>query len=263
MSRTIQNVVDLIIAAVPEAPQKDSVDTFKCGDPTQEVTGIVTTFTANMNVLRKAVEQGANLIITHEPTFYEHQDRTYWLADDPIYQAKRDFVEQNKLTIWRFHDYWHMHQRDGIITGMVRALGWDSYQQPDNNALFIMPENTLAQLAAMLKEKLVLPTLRIVGEPQQRCERVALLVGAIGGETQIYLFHYFNADVVICGETVEWQTCEYVRDAIALGYNKALVIVGHAKSEEEGMRYLVEWLQPKVPEIPMTYCAVGDPIRTI
>jgi putative NIF3 family GTP cyclohydrolase 1 type 2 len=263
MPRTIQDVVDLIIAAVPGAPQKDSVDTFKSGDPEQEVTGIVTAFTATMDVLRKAAEQGANLIITHEPTFYEHRDRTYWLAEDPIYQAKRDFIEQHKLVIWRFHDYWHMHQPDGILTGMVRALGWESYQQPDNSALLLMPGMTLAQLMATLKEKLALPALRVVGEPQQPCERVALLVGAIGGEAQIHLFHYLNTDVVICGETVEWQTCEYVRDAIALGYSKALIIVGHAKSEEEGMRYLVEWLQPKVPEIPINYIAVGDPIRTI
>jgi putative NIF3 family GTP cyclohydrolase 1 type 2 len=70
MTRTIQNVIDLIIASVPGAPLEDSVDVFKCGDPAQKVTGIVTTFTANMHVLRKAVDLGANLIITHEPTFY-------------------------------------------------------------------------------------------------------------------------------------------------------------------------------------------------
>lgn len=263
MMRTIQNVIDLLIASVPGAPQEGSVDTLKCGDPSQELSGIVTTFTPSMGVLRKAVQLRANLVITHEPTFYEHRDNSWWLADDPVYQTKHTFIEQNKLAIWRFHDYWHVHQPDGILTGMVKVLGWEAYRQPDNGALVIIPQMTVATLAATLKEKLALTTIRLMGDPQQRCERIGLLVGAMGGEAQIQVFHHWNVDGVICGETVEWQTCEYVRDAIAMGYSKALLIVGHAKSEEEGMRYLAEWLQPKVAEIPVTYLAVGDPIRTL
>lgn len=261
--RTIQNVIDLIIAAVSGAPYEDTVDVLKCGDPAQEVTGIVTTFTATIDVLRKTVELGANLVITHEPTFYEHRDQTEWLADDPVFQAKRAFLEEYKLTVWRFHDSWHRYQLDGIITGMLKALGWEEYQLPDSWARLAIPGMTLARLVATLKEKLALPVVRVVGHPQQSCERIAMLVGAIGGETQIQVFQQWNADVVVCGETSEWQTCEYVRDAISLGLNKALVIVGHAKSEEEGMHYLSSWLQPKVPEIPITYLAVGDPVTML
>src|SRR5215468_6753461 len=110
MKRTIQNVIDVIIASVPGAPRADSVDVLKCGDPAQEATGIVTTFTASIPVLRKAVELGANLVITHEPTFYEHREQTEWMAGDPILQAKRAFIAQHNLAIWRFHDYWHMHE---------------------------------------------------------------------------------------------------------------------------------------------------------
>jgi putative NIF3 family GTP cyclohydrolase 1 type 2 len=90
-----------------------------------------------------------------------------------------------------------------------------------------------------------------------------MLVGSIGGDRQIQAFHQGNLDAVICGETCEWQTCEYVRDAVAMGYNKALVIVGHATSEEEGMRYLATWLQPKVAEVPITFVAAGDPVTTL
>ncbi|GHO49989.1 Nif3-like dinuclear metal center hexameric protein [Ktedonospora formicarum] len=261
--RTIQNVIDLIIAEIPDAPLEDTVDVFKCGDPTQEVTGIVTTFTATMDVLRKTVKLGANLIITHEPTFYEHRERTEWLADDPVFQAKRAFLEEHKLTVWRFHDYWHRHQPDGIITGMLKALAWEKYRLPDTRAMLAIPGMTLANLVAALKEKLALPVVRVVGNPQQSSERIAMLVGSPGGDFQIMAFQQWNADVVICGETSEWQTCEYVRDAIALGHNKALVIIGHAKSEEEGMHYLSSWLQPKVPEVPITYLAIGDPITTL
>jgi putative NIF3 family GTP cyclohydrolase 1 type 2 len=262
MPRTIQNVIDMIMASVPVAPLEQSVDDFKCGDPTQPVTGIVTTFTASMPVLRKAVEIRANLIITHEPTFYEHQEQTEWMGDDPILQAKRAFLAHHQLTIWRFHDYWHRYQSDGILAGMYQTLGWEAYQQPESRGLLVIPGMTLAALVATLKTHLMLNSIRVVGELQQPCERIGMLVGSVGGDRQIQAFHEGNLDVIICGETSEWQTCEYVRDAVALGYHKALVILGHANSEEEGMRYLATWLHPKVAEVPITFVAAGDPITT-
>ena len=48
----------------------DTVDTFKAGDPSTVVTGVVTTSMATLDVLRGAVQAGANLVITAAPTFY-------------------------------------------------------------------------------------------------------------------------------------------------------------------------------------------------
>ncbi len=50
--------------------QEETVDTFKGGNPDMEVTGIATTFLATMEVQKQAKEKGLNLVITHEPTFY-------------------------------------------------------------------------------------------------------------------------------------------------------------------------------------------------
>ena len=52
----------------------DDVDTFKAGDPSTIVTGVVTTSMATLDVLQKAVQAGANLIITAAPTFYSKAD---------------------------------------------------------------------------------------------------------------------------------------------------------------------------------------------
>ena len=51
MKRSIQEVIDTIVAAVPGAPLPESVDTLKTGDPAQPVTGIVTTFMATYAVI--------------------------------------------------------------------------------------------------------------------------------------------------------------------------------------------------------------------
>src|SRR5688572_5552323 len=107
MTLTIQQAIDAIIADVPGAPFPDTVDTVKIGDPTQLLAGIAITFLASYQVIQQAAQLGANLIITHEPTFYGHLDDTDWLKEDPVYAAKRQLIEQHNLVIWRFHDYLH------------------------------------------------------------------------------------------------------------------------------------------------------------
>src|SRR5687768_18188792 len=39
-------------------------------------------------------------------------------------------------------------------------------------------------------------------------------------------------------EVAEWETSEYIRDARAQGLQRSLVVLGHAQSEEPGMRWL-------------------------
>ena len=72
----------------------------------------------------RALELGANFIITHEPTFYNHEDHTGWLEDDPVYRAKRRLLDESGLAVWRFHDQWHMYPGDGIISAVATSLGW-------------------------------------------------------------------------------------------------------------------------------------------
>src|SRR5437868_5610173 len=66
-SLTVQQVIDLILKSIPGAPFKQTVDTIKAGDPSQKVTGIVTTMFATDEVIEKAAKLGANFIIAHEP----------------------------------------------------------------------------------------------------------------------------------------------------------------------------------------------------
>src|SRR5713101_7317261 len=51
-----------------------TVDTFKSGNPETPVTGIAVTMMATLDVLQRATANGQNLIITHEPTFFNHYD---------------------------------------------------------------------------------------------------------------------------------------------------------------------------------------------
>lgn len=258
MKLTIQRAIDIILQAVPGGPLEDTVDTFKSGDPSQEVTGIVTTFLASFDVIQRAVNLGANLIITHEPIYYNHRDEVDWLADDPVYRAKRELLDENNVVVWRFHDYWHRHQPDGILTGMVKALRWEEYVISDKPLVFNIAAVPLQELAFFFKSKLDIGTVRVVGDLGLTCQRVGLLLGAVSGRRQIEFLSHEDVDVLICGEIDEWETSEYVRDAVAEDKNKALIILGHANSEEPGMRWLADWLGTKFPGVSITHLPVGD-----
>jgi hypothetical protein len=69
---TVQQVIDIILKEIPGAPFTKTVDTLKSGDGQQVVAGIVTTMFATVDVIRKTVSLGANFIIAHEPTYYNH-----------------------------------------------------------------------------------------------------------------------------------------------------------------------------------------------
>jgi putative NIF3 family GTP cyclohydrolase 1 type 2 len=263
MQVTIQKVINTILEAVPGAPLKETVDTFKSGDPAREVTGIVTTFLASQEVIQRAIDLGANLIITHEPTYYNHLDEVDWLEGDPVYQAKCRLIEENNVVIWRFHDHWHMHQPDGILTGTVNELGWEDYADAKVSAVYEVPSMSLRDLALLLKEKLGIHTVRVVGDLDMACRRVGLMLGAMGGGAQINFLRQEHLDVIVCGEVREWEITEYVRDAVAQRKRRALIVLGHANSEEAGMRWLVEWLRPRFPDVEITHVGVGDPFHFV
>ena len=71
---TAQEIVDRMKKNIGVDWGSDDVDTFKAGDPSTIVTGVVTTSMATLDVLQKAVQAGANLIITAAPTFYSRAD---------------------------------------------------------------------------------------------------------------------------------------------------------------------------------------------
>ncbi|HJP62083.1 MAG TPA: hypothetical protein VJ844_01510, partial [Mucilaginibacter sp.] len=85
---TVKQIMDMFISQVPGGVKGSTVDTLKSGSPDTVVTGILTTMFATVDIIRKAITLGANFIIAHEPTFYNHADGTDWLKDDDVYQFK-------------------------------------------------------------------------------------------------------------------------------------------------------------------------------
>ncbi|SDU02929.1 Putative GTP cyclohydrolase 1 type 2, NIF3 family [Verrucomicrobium sp. GAS474] len=256
-----RDVVEAILRELPPLPSA-TCDRFQAGDPAWLVTGVAVTFMATRAVLERAVALGANLVITHEPTFYNHHDETEWIGDDPVYRSKASFLREHELILWRCHDGPHLRRPDLIVEGMSRRFGWTLAAGED----FVcdIPPRSLRALAATCRQILRCGPIRVAGELEMLCRRVALLPGAWGGRKQIAFLRRDDVDVVLCGESPEWETCEYVRDAPAAERAKGLIVLGHANSEEPGMERTVEWMRALLPaSLPVFHLPAGDPFRTV
>jgi putative NIF3 family GTP cyclohydrolase 1 type 2 len=240
--------------------QKETVDTFKARNPDAPVTGVAVTMMATMDVLQRASAKGLNFVITHEPTFYAHLDTPEKVPqDDPVWAEKRAFIEKHGLVVWRFHDHWHMRKPDGIEAGNVRALGWEKFQRSDNQYLFVIPERTLKQLAEEVANKLGSPVVRVVGDPEMKITNVGFSPGAAGSPGEIHELEQDDVQVLMVGETREWETVEYAADAVSEGRNKALIVIGHISSEQPGMEECARWLKGFVKEVPVEFVPAKQP----
>jgi len=253
---TVGQIMDMFIKTVPNAPFPNTVDTLKAGSRDIVVTGIVTAMFPTVEVIRKTIAMGANFIICHEPTFYNHTDDVSWLQGDEIYGYKAAMLKAHNIAIWRNHDYIHSIIPDGVTTGVVAKLGWKGYQKGSNT--FTLPEITLSGLISELKQKLDIQQVRYIGDLSKNCKKILLMPGAAGGKAQIEAISKFQPDVLVCGEVSEWETAEYVRDAQQEGRSFALVVTGHIASEEAGSVFMAEWLEQKLTGVKVTHINCGN-----
>ena len=238
-----------------------TVDTFKAGDPSTPVKGIATCMMATFDVLKRAADQGANLIITHEPTFWGHLDSVESMAseNDAVLQAKLAFIKEHNLVIFRFHDHIHQMKPDMIVAGVTRALGWEKFRSADSDLKYVLPETTLGELAADIATKLDIKTLRVTGDPAVKVSRIGFSPGFSGFGKHRRLLQDENVEVLVYGEAYEWETIEYAADAITAGRKKGLITMGHIPSEEAGMKECAAWLKTFVPEVPIHFIPTPEP----
>lgn len=257
---TARDVVERIKRNIGVPWTEPTVDTFKDGDSTTRVTGIAVTMMATFDVLQRAAARGANLVITHEPTFYDHFDKLDGLEaeHDSVTAAKRAFIREHRMVVVRMHDHWHRRKPEPMSTSLSRKLGWDQYRSPESEFLYRLPETTLADLAATIRQRLPAPTLRVVGDAGLRVSRIVVVPGAAGFDRHRQALRQ-GVEVLVIGEAREWETVEYVADAIAAGQKKALIILGHIPSEQDGMEEFARWLGTFVKEVPITFVPAADP----
>jgi putative NIF3 family GTP cyclohydrolase 1 type 2 len=110
-----------------------------------------------------------------------------------------------------------------------------------------------------IETRLQIRTMRIVGPPDLPVKKVVASWGYYTFTPGTVPLARPDVDVLVVGETREWETVEYAQDLMASGRNKALVILGHVVSEQSGMKYCAEWLKGFVSEVPIDFVPAAEP----
>lgn len=269
---TAQQVVERIQKNLGAPWQTETLDGFKAGDPSTQVSGVATTAMATMDVLSRAVQEKINLVITLEPVFFSRTDGQAPAAaptgggrgpagvspEDPVLVAKKDFIRKNGLVVFRFYDHWRNRKPDPFAIGLAQTMGWTNRQAAGDPLRYDLPSTTIGALADSLASRLKARAgIRVVGDPQTQVRRIAMLPGVSPLAATMKALP--DCDLVIAGETREWESVEYAQDAVAAGQKKGLIMLGRVLSEEPGMNVCADWLKKLIPEAPVRWLPAGDP----
>jgi len=239
-------------------PERSTRDTLKIGDPEMEVKGIATTMMATFDMLKRANAAGLNMIITHEDTWWNDRDDIKDVQATELYKKKLDFINQNKLAIWRNHDTTHAQKVDITVTGTLRSIGVKGGENASMRAgILPIPETTLGDFASQAKRLSGFREIRCVGDPKAKVSKVLFGPGYATPRFSL------DTDVVVGGESQEadggFDNVEYVADATSLGMNKGLVMLGHVVSEQNGHEDQAKWLQTFIKGIPIQFVPAEEP----
>jgi putative NIF3 family GTP cyclohydrolase 1 type 2 len=252
-------------------------DTFKYGDPSTPVTGIVFTFQATFDVLKKTVAARKNFVISHERLFWEQLDDIRTLRHDALFEpagsleteglflAKRKYCEENGLVVWRFHNHQHLLKPDPIMAAITARLGWQQYVVPVQGQMigfaYAIPETPLREVARHVAQSIESRDVRVIGDPNLPVRRVG-----IGAHKLIEILKPLQTnDAVLMSEPQDCDAFPYLRDGIALGlpHPKGLIAIPHERFEEWAEQDAPAWLKPLVPEVPIEFISAGQPYWTL
>jgi putative NIF3 family GTP cyclohydrolase 1 type 2 len=259
-------LVDRIVKELGGETVANTADGCKAGDPNGAVSGIATTAMATVDVLRRAVKAKTNLVLSYEPVFFSRADRPATGRgrgpggvdpEDPVYKAKKKFIEDNGLIVYRFHDRWRARRQDDMVAALADALGWKAQAVSGGNGLYDIPPATAEQVVANIRRRLKLNGgLRAVGDRTARVRRVLLYPGSM--MPSVMWTRYTEADLIIAGEVREWENTHFAADLLTAGEKHGLVTIGRVVSEDPGMRLCSAWIQSIVKELPVRHFDAGD-----
>ena len=258
-----REIMEMLFQMDTKSNYNGTADTFKSGDPEKEVKKIGVAMFPSYKLIKEAAEWGAELLVVHEPVYYNHYDQTGHLLENPVYKIKSELIKESGMVICRLHDHMHHAYPDEIALGEMDALGL-AYKHVASpyyavNRFELGEETTAGELLERIKTVLGVKFARLVGSPDNKVKTIAACFGTPG-----HIVDEINedcVDIVLAGEADEWSTCEYIRDMSDVGLNKSMIIMGHCGSERAGMVRIENTLKEyfKSSDVEVKYFECGEP----
>jgi len=242
-----------------------SVDRIIIGNPETKIRKVGTAWMPYFETLKQAVAQGINVLVVHEPIFYDHWDleqatgghlppekqkalEKMFAPYRDITEKKKKWIEDNELVIIRCHDVLDIVKDFGIPFALGQKLGLrneDIIRSKDYYNVYRIEENSALNVAGIIASGLKdfnQPGVAFYGDPDRRVSSVGLGTGCICDPRDYY---ELEPDLFIAiDDTIRtWIQTTYAEDS-----GHPLVVINHGTSEENGMRLLNLFLKKNFPQ---------------
>lgn len=245
---------ELLNLDLPNSEGK-TCDTIKSGNPNDEIKNIGVSMFATVAVIKECIKKNINFLIVHEPVYYNHYDDC---LPNKFAREKQKLIEKSNITILRYHDHPHSIKPDMIYKGQIALMDipgkMEIGKQFGINRYILDEPVTALDLARYLENKLNIKHIKVAG-----CiDRPGKIISCCFGTPGHIIEELENNDFVLTGELCEWGDAETVRDCAQMGYNKAVLVMGHIGSEKGGMMLLSRVISQIHPEIHAEYIECGE-----
>ena len=233
---------------------EDTRDRLIYGDGNAEVKKIAVCWMAYRETILDAHAQGANVVVTHEPTFFADRDLDDELVQDlDVTAEKKALLDETGITVLRCHDAWDGFPAKGILVHWCRSLGLEP-RDAEHRLFDVEPQSarTFAERVAAYTATVGQTTLRLYGNPDREVRNVCTWYGWKGP----YGLCESGADLAITYDddpaVQAWTGAEIANDT---GY--PIIVINHGVLEERGMVSLADHLRDLLHDIPVVHIAQG------
>lgn len=243
---------------------ENTVDKVIVGDPDKEIHRVLVTWMSSFQAVRIAAEQHFDMILTHEPTFWDSYHEMEVMYKEELGLAKKRYIEENGLVVIRAHDFWDKMPEIGIPWAWARFLGLGATPKAIDPSRYqhrydIEPValDVFARMIAEKTAKLGEPIIQVIGDSSQIVSKVGIGTGA---GCDIAIFQGMGCDVsIVCDDgSCYWSDIPRAADG-----NHPVIRVNHGTSEEPGMVTLTDYINTNFPEVNAVHLPHGSCFRLI
>jgi len=250
---TAADIIKHIYANCDWVNPETTVDRVIAGDAEKPIHTALVTWISSRQACREAVARGADLLVTHEPTFWNHRDDRS-SENDPHSLEKQREIDESGLVILRLHDSWDLFPGIGIPFAWAQFLGISdppaqisSHRYQHRYDIAPLTAGEFAHRVAARTAAISEPAVEFTGDPEQTIRSVGIGTGC-GCDPRV--FQEMGCELaVVCDDGIAyWAHLQRCADI-----GMPAVCVNHGTSEEPGMMSLAAYLRETFPAISVEH----------
>jgi len=263
----VNEILEHFLSRAPWVDRTKTVDRVIIGNPDKAVRRVLVTWMPSLEAVEKAVAGGYDLLMCHEPVFYDHWDykeRPGQIASTEIGARKKALIERAGLVIERNHDVWDRMPEVGIPYAWADFLGFGRAPVRMGGANYMhrydIEPVTMGELARRVAARTATigePFVQVVGDDDLVVNKIGIGTGCA---TDPAVFRSMGCDLSIVTDdgTSYWREIQRAADE-----GHPVIRVHHGTSEEPGMVTLRRYVNERLPGVRADHLPHRPVFRTV